>query len=474
MAAGQDKYFDSSEFKEKLERYEQAERSGQQAFFGSDDLSDIAEYYYNEGNKAKAVNILDYAITTFPGAALPLVLRARTALLEEKDLAAAKHYAGMVVDKLDLDYIYLEAELMISEKRVEEADAFLHDRMDKIEEDDLPDYVLDVAALYADYNLMDKAQLWLSLSNEPELADYKELKGRIAYSKGNYEESENIFEELLDDDPYSNKFWNSLASTQYMRDRINDSITSSEFSIAINPNDEEAILNKANGLFSLGNYEEALEYYKRFTEICPDEETGYMFQGNALLNMNRLKEAEELLKIAERKALKSKNNLSEIYQQLAFTMSLDGKLDEALAYIGKASELPGADRIDLLILKGHVLLDHNHVAKAQKCFVLAWTSSGHSQSVLLRIATSIFDCGYASIAYKMFKHVLGHGEDTANEGFSYMAYCCKQLERHDEFLHYLKKACELNPREAKLVLSELFPKGLSTDEYYDYALTHSM
>lgn len=54
-----------------------------------------------------------------------------------------------------------------------------------------------------------------------------------------------------------------------MANNIQESITSSEFSIAINPDDEEAILNKANGLFFLGNVDEAMKYYKTVGYIAP-------------------------------------------------------------------------------------------------------------------------------------------------------------------------------------------------------------
>ena len=75
-----------------------------------------------------------------------------------------------------------------------------------------------------------------------------------------------------------------------MSNRINDSITSSEYSIAINPNDEEALLNKANGLFSLGNFKEALKFYERFHQLCPDEGAATMFIGNCLLNIGKTEE----------------------------------------------------------------------------------------------------------------------------------------------------------------------------------------
>lgn len=472
--ANRDEYFDSREFKEILAKYEDARRKHTDVYLEPDELTDIAEYYYDRGDRRLAVDILDHAIDMFPGAAMPLVFRGRTALLDEHDIAKAKDYARRIDDKYNLDYIYLEAEILIMEGKEEQADNYLHDRMDHIDEDDVPDYVLDVATIFADYNFTDKAQAWLSLSDEPDLTDYKELEGRIAYGKGNYEKSERIFEKLIDEDPYSNNFWNSLASTQFMRNRISDSITSSEFSIAIDPNDDEAILNKANGLFSLGNYEEALRYYRRFTELCPDEDSGYIYQGNTLLNLNRPQEAEQMFRKAEQVAGDTSENLCEIYQELAYTLSYLGRTSEALAYCDKAIKRDNGDRNEAYVMRGHILLERNRVEEAQECFSLALKASGHSPEIYLRIAISIFDCGYTSIAYKMLKSLRQSHITDEEDGLAYMAYCCLQLGHHDEFLETLRQACEKNPREARTVLGELFPSGMQPEDYYEYALTHNL
>lgn len=469
-----DSYFESQKFKNILKRYEDAEAIGTTEFFDSDELTDIAEYYYNNGKRAKATTILDNAIATFPGSALPLVLRARTALSDEHDADKARYYASMVFDKLDLDYLYLEAEIRLSEQHDDEADTFLREKMEELDDEDLPDYILDVATLFADYNNTNLAQKWLELSDETDLEDYQELKGRIAFGKGNYEESERIFEKLLDSNPYSNRLWNSLASAQFMREHIDEAISSCEFSIAINPNDEDAILNKANGLFRLGNYTDALNYYQRFERLCPNDESGNLFQGNTLLSLNRPKEALVQFRLAERKAKQDSQYLLEIYQELAFALSMLGHLDEALSYLDKVKILHDNDNNELLVMRGHIYLEHNRTLEAQECFSQALINSHHAPEIFLKIAISIYECGFTRIAYKMFKTLLDAELDNWTDGYSYMAACCKSLNKQRDFLKYLKNACETNTYEAKLVLGELFPKDVRPEQYYEYALSHNL
>jgi len=203
----------------------------------------------------------------------------------------AYEIAEMIVDKSDLDYLYLKAEIMIVDNKAAEADDFLQSQYDEvISQEDREDYVLDVAALFSDYEENEYVEKWLSRSTKTEDNDYKELRARLLKSRGKYKESESILNELLDTNPYSGPYWNQLAQNQLLRNDIKDSITSSEYSIAINPDDEEAILNKANGLFTLGNYEESLKYYERYKKLCHNQDTTvvdvtighiHLMQGNA-------------------------------------------------------------------------------------------------------------------------------------------------------------------------------------------------
>ena len=67
------KYFDSPEFGRLLQRYERSLQMGKDEYFESDELSDIAEYYYDKKDKPRAEYVLDYAMHLHPGAVLPLV-----------------------------------------------------------------------------------------------------------------------------------------------------------------------------------------------------------------------------------------------------------------------------------------------------------------------------------------------------------------------------------------------------------------
>ena len=465
----QDKFYESPEFKEKFQLYENAQASGTSVYLEPDDLTDIAEYYHILGNIDACKNTVEYAIKMFPGATMPLVFRSRVALLMEHDVARAEEYAEMIDDKADLEYLYLKAEIMIVDDRAEEAETFLRDAYDELEDDeDKADFLIDVANLYADYELMEYAQQWLSLSEEYDSTDYKELQGRIAMGLGDYEESNRIYNELIDRNPYSFTYWNQLASSQLLHNEIMESIQSSEFALAINPDDEDATLNKANGLFNLGNFEEACKYYERFTKISPSSEVGEMFLGISLINLNRTEEGVEHLKKAESLADAFSEYLHDIYVELAYSLTALGKHEDAMEYIEKISQLDDCDPYETDVLKGNVHLQKGETAEAMKCFQHAVTASNGSPRVILRIGICIYDNGYYSLAYDVFHLLLDDASDEWKDGWSYLALCCMLLSRKDEFVYAVRKACQQNPVEAKMVLGEIFPENLSPDDYVNY------
>lgn len=471
--AYRDNYFDTPEFKDKFKIYEEAVQQGNSVYMEPEDLVDIAEFYHSRDDYKKSLNAVNYAINMFEGATLPLVFRARLALFHENDPDKADSFVEQIDDKTDLDYFYIKAEIMLVKDQVQQADTFFEERMNNIDDEEREDFITDVATLFADYDIFDKAQKWLSMATDQTSAYYKELKGRIALGNGNYEESENIFNELIDGDPFSGPYWNNLASTQFLRNHINESITSSEFSIAINPNDEEAILNKANGLFSLGNYEEALEYYRHFSQLCPEEETGEIFQGIALVNLNRLEEAVEHLKKAEKLSSEQSPNLKEIYKELAFTLSRLGKLNEALHYTNKIEALDKEDKVGIMTLRGHLYLENEHTKEAEECFKYAMLNTKTPSNTVFTIAVSTYDCGFIQLAYKMLHNLLDNmTDDDWNIGYSYLALCCKHLGKTEEFLSSVKQACRCNPEEAKAVLGELFPQDIEPKDYYNFIINY--
>ena len=461
-----EEYFNSEDFKELLESYETALQAGERPFMDADDLVDLADYYNYNGEGDKAAEAIERALDLYPDATLPNVFKAREALMMG-DNELAHHYAEAIGDKDDPDYHYLTAEILIAEGHIKQADLYLRRYAKSVNEDEWEDFIKDCANLYVDYGVNDKAYQWMMRSKGDDSSDFKELMARTLMGLGKYKDSEKLFNELIDRDPYSSHYWNALATAQFMDEDYQNSIQSSEYAIAIDPNDPDSLISKANGLFKLNNYEEALEYFRRYAEQVPDDEFAYMNQGTCLINMGRNEEAIDMLNKAIEVADGRPDYLPDIYQELAFAYSETDRIEEAMQCL-EMTDTMDCDHVQVEVVKGHILLAAGRLAEAEFYFKDAIQQSLHPYKTLMRVIVSLYDNRYVEAAYQMFLSYFENAEDDNADGYAYMALCCYEMKRYKEFLVYLKKACEVNPKESKLVLSHLFPDDLEPESYYTY------
>ena len=357
--------------------------------------------------------------------------------------------------------------IFICEEKTEEADELFRKQFLELPPDEQMDYVYDVANLFAEYNDYNKSFEWIARSQGDDSDDFKELMARTLFGIGKYEDSGRLFNELLDHNPYSKVYWNALANAQFMSEDYSASITSSEYAIAIDPDDAESILTKANGLYHLENYEEALTYFEKYSEKNSTDEFGYLHQGTCLINLGKYEEAISRLLMAENNAPKDSQYLPEIYQELAFAYS-ELKLPEiALRYLDKTEELD-CDHIDMEVIRGHILVANRRVKEAENVWKNVIINSGSAPKTMLQIMVSLYDNRYISASYKLFKRFFRFVDDDWKDGYSYMALCCWDMKHYDEFIEYLTIAVEKNPKEAKMVLGHLFPTGMKVTEYQKF------
>jgi len=467
-----EEYFKSEDFREILDSYEAALATGLHPFLDADDLIDIADYYNYSGDADRAAQAADYAFLLYPHATLPNVFKAREAL-QRGDYATARRHADAISATDDPDYHYLKAEILIAEGRTDEADRYLRDYSVTVEAAEYQDFVKDCANLFIDYGVSDKAYEWMLRSKDDASVDFKELMARTMLGLGKYKDASRLFNELLDHDPYSKEYWNALTSAQYLDDDFAGAVASSEYALAIDPADPEALANKANGMFRLANYEEAYKFYQRYLQVMPDDVYGMLNMGACLVCLNRNEEAVDML----RKAVESTDDpalQAHICQELAFSYSEMRQPDKALEALDKTRQLP-CDHIDMLVTRGHILLQNQRVAEASEAFQQAITLSDSSPDVQLRILVSLYDNHYLNACYNMFKqffrYIGKHCKDH-HIGYAYMALCCYDLKKVDEFLHYLQLAVRYNPQEAQTALAVLFPPDMDVSDYYDYVVSH--
>ncbi len=465
-----DEYYDSQEFQEILEEYERARNTGEPVFLDADELSEIADFYQMQERLEEAEGAIQEALKKAPGGIAPLTYRIHEAL-DAGDTDKAREYLQQITETYEPDYVYDKGEIMIAEGRIDEADVFFRKELEKLPPQEWQDFLVDVANIYTQYGFNEKAMEWMKETRQEDSADYKELMAHTLFGLGKYKDSEKLFNELIDSDPFQKRYWTALASAQFMNEEIADAMESSEYAIAIDPQDPEGLIAKANCLYRLSNYEEAEEYYRRYLEQIPDDEFAMLHQGTCQINLGNHEKAIRLLRRAATICDANSPYLADIYQELAFAYSEKGDADGAIGWLDKTDTLD-CDHIQVLVIKGHVMLSDGRVKEAEHFFRKAILKSKEPTHTLLRVIVSLYDNRYLEACYKMLKKFFQIAEADNNEGYAYMALCCHDLKHEEEYLTYLKKACETNKQECRTVLGHLFPQEIDPQNYYEYTMNN--
>lgn len=327
-----DNYFSTKVFKRILEEFKQCETNSVPFIASSNDYADIILYYYQIGQREKASEVYEKAMKLYPNA-LSLMTGKIRMLLTEGKIEEAWLLAEQIEDKEDPEYSHILAEIMIFEGKEEEADQYLEEwYRERKDEEGMDDYAIDTAWMLFDLNLPDLACKWLDEVEYQNEEVHMELKANLLISAEKVEEAKTIINELIDKDPYAIAYWNLLAYAQLKNGEIEDSITSSEYALAINPEDNEATFNKASALLFLGNPEEAVHYFERYRKQVPFDPDCEFDLATCLCDLERF--------------------------------------DEALVAIQNAEQLyEGKCKDKVLLIKGFIFMQTDRFDEAKKCLL---------------------------------------------------------------------------------------------------------
>ena len=217
-------YYKSDEFLELLHKYEEARRNNSSVFFDLQEFNDLIEYYNSEEHVDIAEQVVNQALTFYPGASYPLSFKAKMSIWRDHNIEDAHYWAEQIADKQSTDYYYIQGEILLAEGKPKESDTYLSKKLLEVPLDEYEDFILDVAQLFLYYNEVELSKKWISMSNLQDDPDYIDLKGNLAIIQGNYHDAEKIFDSLIDEAPYDSSLWNRLAAMQLLNNDAESSI----------------------------------------------------------------------------------------------------------------------------------------------------------------------------------------------------------------------------------------------------------
>ena len=517
------KDFSSREFQDVLSRYEKSLREGTSCYLDSDDYVDLSDYYLDENQPEKALAVCDKGLLHHPDDDLMPVVRAGVLIyLHRFDEAES------IVDSLDsadnYDVIYLQAQLEYAlYQRPDVANAYfetwmgevedewgfydgrgfsknthdrpLYDEFDDEEEEsvseqdaerEVRDAYLHVIMSYVELGEQGReeyAQKWVKayLDRFDTLGNFESdlAIADICRDEGYVELVELIFLRLLDTDPYLPNGWTILSAAQQTMEKYDEALNSLGFALAINPDDELALLTKAHSYYGLQNYAEALPVFLKYRRLTgAHSEDQYIAFCYACLNELELSVGywkSAFSYVSKTKDLDSEQRAWK-YFEVSDGLCMAQQFDLAAKAIERALAIDPKN-IDYRLQQGTVLLGQGLAEQATDTFSsILEDNPQHYHSLLFAFAIRFLAYDYNNMA-EVILHSLKDMElkeedfPARNHVYAYLAMAQYQNGETSEALQSLKTACELTPELVGHMFRDLLPDTVLPQDYYEYLKT---
>ena len=387
-------YFEDPEFKDLLAKYEGMVESHTPTYFDAEELTDIAEYYASQGDEQKAEDAIDFALRLHPTNTDALVFKSRS-LCIKGHLDEAYQIMELIEDQTDREVKFLKADLLIEERRMEEAE-YIYQELAKSEDESL-EVLMDIFMTYMDTNQMDYAEKWLNKMerkgfNETNSQKYRDALCDFCMTFGQPERATNAFQLSLDEHPYSIPHWNGLAKCYLAQNEIEKAHESIDFALAIDENNAEALEVKGFCFIQSENYEEALHIYRQLLPTSKVPSRIYALMVKCYLDMEMAVEAKAMCQEWLKQCPKLTNfEKSEIFSYISMCCFNLYQPEEGMKYIDAALDLEPSFR-GAILQKGMLYLQMQENKEAEKLFqkVLDISPDDEQSEILYNVANSYF------------------------------------------------------------------------------------
>lgn len=482
----------SDQLKDLVTSYEFAQSIGQQCYYDADDYLDISDYYINTGSPEKGLSVLRNSLELFPhNEMLQLSLAGLLIFLYNFD--EAKQIIDRLVGCEENEYIYLSAQLKYAlENDVLEAEKLFRNWLSAEEEDiryecDEHEQIDRIRGNYV-HILMSFIQLsencdkqllieWVDeyISRFNPLGDYESdfIVGEICRDGQLYDQIEQIYTELLIADPYLKNGWSLMAAVQNYKGKFEDSITSADFAIAIDPDDTEALLTKAHSYYAMQEYEKGIPLFEKYINVTGDHSQS-IYIGLKHLFDNEYEQGYKYLSQAKNYCLtniKSKNVSPLLLFEMANAFIVCKHFDDANQMIDVA-QLEGMPWLDCDILRATIELDLKNNENAKDIFnkVIANVEKLDKVKILINIAIRMISYDLLEDSIPLLRRVvLCKSYPEHVQAYAYLAYIYFRMLDITNFLKFLKKACCMCPQTAKMLFSDFFPE-IEPQDYYAHMI----
>lgn len=343
---------------ELLQRYEDMTQQGNLSYFDVDQFDEIAFLYEVKENYKEALQVVKNGLKQHPGNTDLLIKEAKYLLYLDNIEDAETKLSALPYE--DEEVIMLKAELCLIKKEYVQAMQLLNSLLDN--DNISSDLCLDVMSLLMDFDRMDEVIHFVDCAIKllPDTTLVLRELASLYEEKEQFDLALDIYDQLLDKDPYSNSDWLNLAKIYAIKKDYEKSIEACDFALAIDETDINALSFKGYCLYDSKRYKEAIEIFKEYAVSEGNKSVAYELIAECY---SVLKKPEEAI-IYLLKALETNPEDVEICYQLATNYYEAGDINMAIEFLKKAIAIDDKDST-LFSFLGEIYLKQKNFKPAE-------------------------------------------------------------------------------------------------------------
>ena len=513
-------YFQSKEFKDLLKSYEAQRGKGESIYLDADDFADLADYYLSVDKPSLAMEVLSLGLSIHPDDEVLLIVQSASYIYQRQYDKAEEVLQKLDADNSDVKYQLAQLEYakynhVPQAERIWRTWMKMENGKEPTEQQRRESYIHIISSLIElrgndrgdrDYDV-EAVRRWIReyIDTFQPLGKYDEDVQLADICRDNdlADLMSEVLVQVLEEQPYLPKGWSNLSLAQYLLQQYDQAIESSDFALAVNSNDLEALLTKAHSFHSLGEKEAALPVFKEYLDKGGDAvqiipyaedlfETGQrdvaISELEWLFNYfeNRRAEAEQKYQKAKAsytpngKKMKAEQKLYDeildLYKRILTDISdlyhHNECYEESIAVNRRLTEVDGRDSEAYFMLGiNNLALGRYEEASRNFAFALQWAEDQVMMGV--DIALTFVLNNFDRFALEVLNAVSQIAVNSTSP-FVKNIPCAKaltylKLGYKDQFLCHFKVACQETPDLVRKVYEGYFPETAPVSQWSGYA-----
>lgn len=295
--------FETDEFRNLLNRYEQMRKNGTTSYFDISELGDLLSYYLTNNKHDEGEEIYNLAQRLHPQCDETKRMRARILLAQGYPENALEIISTLNNDN---DTLLLKADIHMTLKQYKESRIAARKVLHNCNITD--DIAYDALEIMLDCGFAQEVQEYATegLKHYPGNRSLLEVLAEAFIEQQKIDRAVEIYNNLLDENPYSTFYWEQLGHIYYMIGRYGKALECFEYELTIEDNIEYATMMQGFCYYKLRDYKRSIEIFTAFKERYPDSVVPrfYIALSHSQMNDNlsAMEEYNEVLKVEGEKA----------------------------------------------------------------------------------------------------------------------------------------------------------------------------